>query len=340
MQDSIFLPQRKVFIVHGLMSACKREFRRKFDFKKVKCVETGAYLKSLEPIENQAKRLCTYFTKLNKEDPDILKSGIYIFAMSQGGIITRYALHTCKFLRSITKRVVFSGVPHIGVKKIPDSAAWNTFKDDQVENIFDILSDKNNWYFPWKSKVKYSKRISVTQYLVLKKKGEIIEYMEGDNFGPEKLDKINFILNIVWNKDTVVDPPSSTAFGAKYEFNANQMSSFTDTNYFKTNKFGLKDKYLKGKFVNCLADGTHNEYKNHINEVMEYFNDDCEFKKSIFGNNSTDELYQFCLYKKINDIASQKSKNNLCIQYDPELNLVVKNSVVSSSTISDIKKLI
>ena len=44
------LKQRKVFLVHGTLNACKN-IAHEFPDKKYTCIETGAHLQSLVPIE-------------------------------------------------------------------------------------------------------------------------------------------------------------------------------------------------------------------------------------------------------------------------------------------------
>lgn len=283
-------------------------------------------MKSLRPIEIQTKIACKFITNLSRRKPDEIKRGFYIIGFSQGGIIARNLVHTCSIVQKFLKRLILSGTPNMGVNKVPSLKTAKSYDNGYVKKSFiDILTDRDNWYFPWKNKnKKWSSKVSSLQILNLKKKGPIIQFFEKDVFGPEKFKKLNFVLNLIWNKDEIVIPISSCGFGA--DVNGEEMNSFKNTKYFKMNKFGFRDMYLSGRFANCLLDGEHDDVNDDNNFlILDYLNDDCKFNKEVFQKYSRMHLYQFCLYKKISDMNIGKTQK-VCLHLDPNYNEILNSS--------------
>ena len=336
--QQIELVQRKIFILHGTLSNCNDFMEStQLDQAKILCIETGASMKSLKPVEEQAKFACIFINKLSQRQPRAIKNGFYLIGFSQGGIIARYLVHTCKIVQKHIKRLILSGAPNMGVKKLPNTKKYGISPKNFIMNL---IMDHDNWYYPWKNKKKkWSEKISSLQILDLKKKGPIIRYFENDVFGPEKFNKLNFFLNIVWNQDSIVKPVSSCGFEA--DTNGIEIDSFTTTKYFKTNKLGLRDMYLSGRFANCLTEGNHDFLNgDNVDSFMMYVTDDCKFNEKIFNKYSKVHLYQFCLYKKLTDLNLKKAKR-FCMQIDPPYIDILKSSPyfkISRSKRGEIKK--
>lgn len=82
------LQQRKIFILHGTASSCNRVMDLGYDQSYFICFKIGEKLRSLLPIETQAKILCQKLKSLQRKKPEWFRYGFYSMGNSQGGIIS------------------------------------------------------------------------------------------------------------------------------------------------------------------------------------------------------------------------------------------------------------
>lgn len=303
----ITIEQRPIILLHGYGSACTNRFYKDFvEATNAICIETGAGSESLNRFSVLSQRGCHLLQILYDKNPSKFKNGIYVFAVSNGGILTRFMLELCPLFSRLAKRVMMYGTPNLGTIAMKASLAM------KVKGL--IYAKSSISKFIRLSLTRAEQRfIDLPMNIDEHNEYRLIKYLAGietkNNFANIK--KLDLWVNVISTHDEIVHHESSL-MGASYCTNNHTLMSFSDSEAYKLNYLGLNDMYRAGKYMNCVVEGVHAEFQDNKQRtaLLEYFNDNCVFDPVVFGNVSTDDLYEICMKLKI--LNSPKMKMFLC----------------------------
>lgn len=235
------LQQLPVRSFHGLGSSCAVLAGRDAGL----CVETGAGAASMTmSMVEQATVGCNALLA----EAANLQNGFYMIGYSQGGLIARHIFHRCEPINRFVRRMVFVGTPHLGVgsgaTRLLQAADPSGSKTSRAPNSVSAFKER---FLRSSEYTTYGR--GVPAFLA------DVNSIEWDPLYAN----LDFVVNFMSKRESVVRPASSTAMGASY-FGGNSLQDATTVPYFSVHANGVGRLFMTGKLWNCLSDGPHNRF--------------------------------------------------------------------------------
>jgi palmitoyl-protein thioesterase len=251
------LSQYPTVVLHGLGDACLYSSMSHFTSyisnatdNYAVCIEIGSGVVSnwLIAIKDQADIACSKILADEK-----LRNGFNLVAMSQGSMIARGIVEKCDV--KVVSLITLGG-PHMGVATIP--SCHSGFFCDIVNDIVGkgvYLDFVQNHIGPagyYKDQYEMKTYLEKSSYLA-----DINNERQAKNDKyKEKLDSLERLVLIKFDRDSIVDPKES-AWLYFYAENSNQIVKFNETDIYRQDSLGLQKLEEEGKIIFESIDAEH-----------------------------------------------------------------------------------
>jgi len=264
----LFVFSYPVAIIHGFYDSCESDYfpalvnLLKYNLGDyATCLRTGEGSESLSrSIKKQAEDACDEINKNEKFNGDFS-----ILSISQGGLIARYIIQTCKMKGKVKKLVSFGG-PMMGTSQVPFCLGG------VVCYIINSLVD----YFVYSKKIQQS--IGPAGYF--RTAAHIKDYIDSESFlvqlnnegkivnetAKNRFIELESLMLIGFKKDKMISPKETAEF---WEYDENfKLVPMNETNAYKNDLFGLKTLHEKNVIEVHYLDGEHTEFD--FDDVVKY----------------------------------------------------------------------
>jgi len=254
--------QRSILLIHGFLTTCD-EFRGSSTYTtimantlehRVACLEYSTRIGTIvTTMESQASRACEAFQKWVELDRP--QDKITLVGLSQGGLIARHILQTCKG-GEVVDVLLTVGTPNAGISRVPYTIY------NGLEGYFNIAITYSifSWYIQaWFGPSGYFKSLESGKL----QQGQFIETLNNDgSFDQNSKDRViglkKWIL-IRFNADNVVIPNISEHFGFWASQEQNSLYTIFESKGYQEDLIGLKTLYNSNRLILKTLPGNHLE---------------------------------------------------------------------------------